>query len=59
MLTLALAQIDITLGDKSANLAQAEPLIARAADAGADLILFPELWTTGYDLPRAAELAEP
>ena len=59
MLTLALAQIDITLGDKAANLAQAEPLIARAADAGADLILFPELWTTGYDLPRAAELAEP
>ncbi len=57
-LTLALAQIDVILGDKAANLAQAEPLIARAADVDADLILFPELWTTGYDLPRAAELAE-
>ena len=59
MLTLALAQIDIILGDKAANLARVESLIARAADAGADLVLFPELWTTGYDLPRAAELAEP
>jgi predicted amidohydrolase len=59
MPTLALAQIDINLGDKAANLAQAEPLIARAADADAHLILFPELWTTGYDLTRASELAEP
>ncbi len=59
MLTLALAQIDIILGDKPANLARAEPLIAQAADANVHLILFPELWTTGYDLPRASVLAEP
>ncbi len=59
LLILVLAQTDIILGDKAANLARAEPLIARAADAGARLILFPELWTTGYDLPRASELAEP
>ena len=59
ILTLALAQIDIHFGDKAANLHQAEPLIAQAASQQAHLILFPELWTTGYDLPRGANLAEP
>ncbi len=56
---VALAQIDILLGDKTANLAQAQDFIARAAARHADLVLFPELWTTGYDLPRASDLAEP
>ena len=59
MLTLALAQTDIILGDKAANLARGRELAAQAAAQGADLLIFPELWTTGYDLPRAAELAEP
>ena len=59
MLTLALAQTDIILGDKAANLARGRELAAQAAARGADLLIFPELWTTGYDLPRAAELAEP
>ena len=58
-LTVALAQIDIALGDKAANLARGRELAAQAADLGADLLVFPELWTTGYDLVRAAELAEP
>jgi len=59
MLTLALAQTDIILGDKAANLARGRELAAQAAAQAADLLIFPELWTTGYDLPRAAELAEP
>jgi predicted amidohydrolase len=58
-LTIALAQIDIVLGDKAANLARGRRLAAQAAAKNADLLVFPELWTTGYDLARAAELAEP
>ncbi len=58
-LTLALAQTDIALGDKAANLARGRELAAQAAARSADLLIFPELWTTGYDLARAAELAEP
>jgi len=58
-LTLALAQTDIALADKIANLARGRDLAAQAAARDANLLLFPELWTTGYALPRAAELAEP
>ena len=57
-LTISLAQIDIRLGDVAANLARGRNLVQRAARRGSDLIVFPELWTTGYDLARAAELAE-
>jgi len=58
-LTVALAQIDIVLGDRAANLARGHDVAAQAAAQSADLLVFPELWTTGYDLSRAAELAEP
>ena len=58
-LTLALAQTAIVLGDKAANLARGRALAAQAAARSADLLIFPELWTTGYDLARAADLAEP
>ena len=58
-LTIALAQNDIVLGDKTANLTRGREMASQAAAAGAKLLLFPELWTTGYDLSRAAELAEP
>jgi len=57
-ITLSLAQIDIRLGDVAANLAQGRALVEQASLRGSDLIIFPELWTTGYDLARAAELAE-
>lgn len=58
-LTISLAQIDIALGDPAANMATARTWVAEAARRGSDLILLPELWTTGYDLARAGELASP
>jgi len=58
-LTIALAQIDIILGDKAANLARGHELARQAAAQHVDLLIFPELWTTGYDLSRASDLAEP
>ena len=57
-LTISLAQIDIRLGDIAANLAHGQTLVQKATRRGSDLIVFPELWTTGYDLARAAELAD-
>ncbi len=57
-ITISLAQIDIRLGDVDANLTQGQALVQEAARRGSDLIVFPELWTTGYDLSRASDLAE-
>jgi predicted amidohydrolase len=57
-MTISLAQTDIQLGDIAANLKHGQTLVKEAARRGSDLILFPELWTTGYDLARADELAE-
>jgi predicted amidohydrolase len=45
---IALAQIDATLGDVSANLDRHLEWIGRARVEGADLLVFPELSLTGY-----------
>lgn len=58
-LTITLVQMDIALGDPERNLARGERFVAQAAARGSTLVLFPELWTTGYALERAAELASP
>jgi NAD+ synthase (glutamine-hydrolysing) len=47
-LTLALAQHDFLVGDIRGNLDKARGLIASAREAGADLLLFPEMALTGY-----------
>ena len=44
----ALAQINTTVGDLEGNAAKAVESIERAKEAGADLVAFPELTTTGY-----------
>jgi len=59
MLTIALAQMDIATGQPEANLARARDFAAQAREAGADLLLLPELWLHGYDLERAGEWAAP
>lgn len=55
---LSLAQTDILLGDVRANLEAAHPHVLEAWRRGSELLLLPELWTSGYDLERANELAE-
>ncbi len=47
-LRLALAQLDPTVGDLAGNAAKVRAARATAAKAGADLILFSELFITGY-----------
>ena len=47
-LRLALAQIDARVGDVEGNTAKIAEGIERAREAGAELVLFPELAVTGY-----------
>jgi predicted amidohydrolase len=69
-LRIALAQLAPRLGDVDANLALSADWLRRAADDGAQLVVFPELALTGYllqdlvpevalraDDPRLAELS--
>ena len=45
---LALAQINLTVGDIPGNTSRMLECLHRAQEAGADLVAFPELATTGY-----------
>ena len=48
MVRIALGQINTTVGDLDGNVAKMADWAARATEAGADLICFPELAVTGY-----------
>jgi predicted amidohydrolase len=50
-LTLAAGQAACVPLDLAANAATAADLVRRAADRGADLLVLPELFLTGYELP--------
>ena len=45
---IALAQINPTVGDFPGNLAKITSFVNRAAEQGAELVMFPELATSGY-----------
>jgi len=47
-LKIALAQANPTVGDIDANVAKLKSMRARAEALGADLVVFPELFITGY-----------
>ena len=47
---LALAQLNAVVGDIEGNVKRARDARARAAEAGADLIVFTELYLTGYPI---------
>ena len=49
-LSVALAQIDPALGDRGRNLERHRQWVTQAAEAGASLLVFPELSLTGYFL---------
>ena len=61
-ISLALIQFESILGDSKANRQKAETMIREAAENGAELICFPEMYTTGYNLdiigPQITQLAE-
>lgn len=58
---VSLAQINAVPGNKRANLNKARQMILRAHKKGADLIVFPELYLTGYahkNMQKIFDLAE-
>ncbi len=56
-ISAAAIQFNITLGDVEANLRQAVSAIRRAREKGAELLVLPEMWSTGYAYKHLAKLA--
>lgn len=56
-LIISLGQMNVQLGKPEANWQTVQTMTAEAARRGSDLIVFPELWSTGYDLEHAASYA--
>jgi omega-amidase len=56
---IAAAQIDCTLGDVAANLDKIRLFAGRAKEAGAEMVVFPEMSDTGYAMPVIREQARP
>ncbi|RNA67777.1 carbon-nitrogen family hydrolase [Alteribacter keqinensis] len=54
----ALLQIDIAFGDPKANRTKVERYFHEAMKQKTDVVVLPELWTTGYDLGRLDEIAD-
>ena len=56
-LTISLAQIDLAWAKPELNLARTRELAVEAGRRGSDLVLFPELWLSDYDLAHAPKYA--
>ncbi|MCP1124951.1 carbon-nitrogen family hydrolase [Bacillus sp. 3103sda1] len=59
LMKIACIQMDITFGNVEKNIEHAEKKINEAMKEKPDVIVLPELWTTGYDLERLPEIADP
>jgi omega-amidase len=57
-LKITCLQMDIAFGNPNENYQNAERLIEEAMKENPDIIVFPELWTTGYDLTRLDTIAD-
>ena len=55
--TISLGQMDIVLGQPEANLATVQRMAGEAARRGSQVLVLPELWSTGYDLENAGRHA--
>jgi omega-amidase len=58
-LSISLAQMHIALGDVGRNFRRMQDWAEEAARRGSHLVVFPELWSTGYALEQSKELASP
>jgi predicted amidohydrolase len=56
---IAVAQISCSLGDPETNLLKVRDFSGRAKEAGAELIVFPEMTDTGYSMPVIQKYAAP
>jgi len=56
---IAAAQISCAVGDIGANVSKIREFSARAKNAGAELVVFPEMVDTGYSMPAIQKHARP
>lgn len=56
--SVALIQMDIALGNPEENRLRVEKSMDTIAKNRPDVVVLPEMWTTGYDLERLPEIAE-
>ncbi len=54
---ISIGQMDVRLGRPEENLAVVARMTAESARRGSDVVVFPELWSTGYDLANGARYA--
>jgi predicted amidohydrolase len=54
---ISLGQMDVKFGDPVANFATVTRMTEEAKRRGSDAVIFPELWSTGYDLIHASRYA--
>ncbi|WP_445488597.1 carbon-nitrogen family hydrolase [Niallia sp. 03133] len=57
-ISISIIQMDISFGDPKTNFSVAEQKIKEACLDKPDIIVLPELWTTGYDLKRLNEISD-
>ena len=56
---VSIIQMDIVFGDPEQNFLAAENWIKAACEGKeTDIVILPELWTTGYDLTRLSEIGD-
>lgn len=58
MKKLALLQFDIAFGSPEKNFEKVKQLVSEAVASEPDIIVLPELWSTGYDLSRLDEIGD-
>lgn len=51
-ISIALAQLDLKRGDLEKNFLKSQEAVQQAADQGAEIVLLPELWASGFDLEQ-------
>lgn len=59
-LKVSLLQMDVAFGDPEENRRRAEAMIKKALEQRKkpDVLVLPEMWTTGYDLARIGDIAD-
>ncbi len=55
---VGLAQIDVSFGQTDENFERVEKFVAQAAKQQVDVVVFPEMWNTGYALTELDQLAD-
>lgn len=55
---LLIVQLETIAGDIDKNIEKVKELLAKSSHSNADLIILPELWTSGWDCPNFHKMSE-